>query len=127
MVSVRRGTPFVLLLANRPFAALWCGQAISTTLSMVTVLPSIALGGWLGDQLDLRWLFLGDALVQLAIGGVLLLNAQLRRFAVTHERDTPSGASQSSSTPYYFSSVAEARLLMGHRANSDGVHGRGGR
>jgi len=52
--------------------------ALTITLATAFVLPAIALGGWLSDQADTRWILLGASLAHIAVGGVLFLNRKLR-------------------------------------------------
>lgn len=57
--------------------------ALTITLATAFVLPAIALGGWLSDQTDTRWILLGASLAHIAVGGVLALNRRLRALQTT--------------------------------------------
>ena len=52
--------------------------ALTQTIATAVVLPAIALGGWLSDRTDPRWLLLGASLAHIAIGGLLALNGPVR-------------------------------------------------
>ena len=57
--------------------------ALTITLATAFVLPAIALGSWLSDQTDTRWILLGASLAHIAVGGVLALNRRLRAVVTT--------------------------------------------
>lgn len=57
--------------------------AVTITLATAFVLPAIALGGWLSDHADPRWIMLGASLAHIAVGGVLTLNRRLRALQAT--------------------------------------------
>ena len=57
--------------------------ALTITLATAFVLPAIALGGWLSDQTDTRWILLGASLAHIAVGGVLALNRGVRAILTT--------------------------------------------
>jgi MFS family permease len=59
--------------------------ALTLTLATATVMPAIALGGWLSDRADPRWLLLGASLAHVAIGGVLAMNRQIWRLQATKD------------------------------------------
>ena len=59
--------------------------ALTITLATAFVLPAIALGGWLSDQIDTRWVLLGASLAHIAVGGALALNQRLRVVTTTRE------------------------------------------
>jgi len=57
--------------------------ALTITLATAVVLPAIALGGWLSDQTDTRWILLGASLAHIAVGSVLASNRRLRALQTT--------------------------------------------
>ncbi|HEY8597161.1 MAG TPA: MFS transporter [Thermomicrobiales bacterium] len=61
------------------------GRIIALTITFATafVLPAVALGGWLSDHADPRWIMLGASLAHIVVGVMLSLNRRLRTLRTT--------------------------------------------